>query len=124
MSGLWLDCQLWELKCAEGIERWCQDTGLAWSENIVAITVHREGTDTNELITTFIINVLSHFVNLVLNTSEGFGVTDIVCFNIRLGEQRVVDLQLRIESQCAQRREEDVLILFVARVDMVRHEPT
>ena len=66
---------------------------------------------------------LSHLFDLRLDASGGFGVADVVCLYIGLGQQRIVERgQLRIEPKSAQRWEKRVVTLIVACLNMIGHK--
>lgn len=68
--------------------------------------------------------MLGQLIHFVFNTLYSLRVADVVSLNVRLGQKRVVDLQLRVESQRTNRWEENSLFLMVFCLDMMRHETT
>ena len=66
--------------------------------------------------------MLLQFLHLALNALEGDRVTDVVGLDIGLNQERVIDGELGIEAQCTKWREEQLLLFFIPRLDIVRHK--
>ena len=120
LLGLRLDGR--DLERAETVEGRGEDAGLAGGEDVVAVFVECQRADVVEFVGTFVLEVLLEFLHFVLDALQGLRVADVVGLDVRLHEQRVVDVELGIEAECAQRRQEQVLLLFVPGVDIVRHK--
>ena len=120
LLGLRLDGR--DLERAETVEGRGEDAGLAGGEDVVAVFVECQHADVVELVAALVLHMLTEFVHLVVDALEGFGVADVVGLDVGLYEQRVVDVELRIEPERAQRGQEHAVPLVVARLDMMRHK--
>ena len=99
-----------------------EQTGLAGLELVVAIVVHRQDAYTVQLVAALVLQSLAQLVHLVFYPMHGLRVADVVCLNVRLSQQAVVNLQLGVKAQCAQRGQEQTASLVVAGHHMVGHK--
>ena len=106
----------------ESVEGRGEDAGLAGGEDVVAVFVECQRADVVELVGAFVLQVLPEFLHFVLDALQGLRVADVVGLNVGLHEQRVVDVELWIEPERAQRWQEQMFLLFVPGVDIVRHK--
>ena len=66
--------------------------------------------------------MLFQLANLVVNTAYGLGIADVVRLDVRLGEQGIIEGELRIEADGTLRRKKQVFLFVVAGIHMVSHK--
>ena len=110
------------LERAETVERWGEDAGLAGLKLQMALAVQSQQANVVQLIVALRLKVLSQLCHLSLDAALSLGIADVVGLDVGLYEERVVELQLRIEPYRTYRRQEDAVARVEACVDVMRHE--
>ena len=85
-------------KRVQSIETWRQNTCLARSEHIVPILIQFYYTYIIKFVSAFVLQMLCKLVYFVFYTLNGLRITDVVGFDIRLSQKRVVNLKLWVKS--------------------------
>ena len=111
------------LKRAQPIQSRSQYSCLAWGKDGIAVFIHLEHSYVGHLVESIVGQSLAQLVHLTLNPAQGFRITYIVGFNVRLHKKRVVDFELRVESECAQWGQEHTVSLVVTRFHMMCCKP-
>ncbi len=71
-----------------------------------------------------VLDFLLELSHLVLDSLDGLWIADVISLDIRLRQERVVHRELRVEAQCACRRQEKIVVVVKRGFYMVSHEPT
>ena len=111
-----------DLERTEPVETRCENACLAGFKLVVALLVEPQCSDVVYLVKALVLNLLLDFANFFLYPCDGFGIADVIRFDVRLCEQRVVHLELRIEAQGAQGWQVELFGAVVARFNVVSHE--
>ena len=114
--------QLLHVGRAKSIQRRCQDAGFAGCKLIVALCIDRQRSQAVQLVDAVVVQMLLGFLDVALYAPHGFRIADVVGLDVGLYQQRVVQLQLGIETQGARRGIEQALLLVVMGRDTMRHK--
>jgi len=111
-----------EVEVAQSVERWREQPGHVWLKLEVAIVVEPEHADIVQFIFFVVLQVLAQLAHLVGDAGNGVGIADVVCLDIRLCQQRVVENELGIETDGTHGREKGMVFLVGSRLDIMSHK--
>ena len=109
-------------KRVQSIERRRQNTCLVGRKFVATVSSEADGAQIVELKLAFFGQNLLQFLDFGGNSAQSLGITDVVGFDIRLRQQRVVQPKLGIETERAQRRQENTFRLLIAGTQVMRHK--
>ena len=109
-------------KRVQSIERRRQNTCFVGRIFIATVGSEADGAQIVELKLAFFGQNLLQFLDFGGNSAQSLGIADVVGFDIRLRQQRVVQPELGIEAERAQRRQENTFRLLIAGTQVMRHK--
>ena len=88
----------------------------------MSLAVQSQFANVVQLVAPLGLKMLPQLCHLSLDAALGLRIADVVGLDIRLYEERIVELQLRIEPNGTYRRQEHAVARVEACVDVMRHE--
>ena len=111
-----------EDKAAETVQPGCEYSCLARLKLVVPVIVDGDDTYVVELVRAIMAYSFPYLPYLVADALHGLRIADVVCLDIRLCQQGVVHCKLWIKPKRTQWRDERIVPLVKARVNMMCHK--